>query len=64
VLSLLSYHCIWDVSIAIPTTVLTALALLRWCWADLQADSLDVSERQPAFLKDKGDALAAQGNYR
>jgi hypothetical protein len=32
--------------------------------AALQADSLDVSERQPAFLKDKGDALAAQGNYR
>ncbi|WIA41961.1 hypothetical protein OEZ86_009265 [Tetradesmus obliquus] len=29
-----------------------------------KADSLDVSERQPAFLKDKGDALAAQGNFR
>ncbi len=24
----------------------------------------DVSDRQPAFLKDKGDALYKQGNYR
>lgn len=38
--------------------VSTAHALL------LQSDSLDVSERQPAFLKDKADGLAAQGNYR
>lgn len=29
----------------------------------LQADSLDLADRQPAFLKDKGDAFAAQGNY-
>ena len=27
-------------------------------------DSLDVADRQPAFLKDKGDALYAQHNYR
>ena len=26
-------------------------------------DSLDISERQPVFLKDKGDALFAQRNY-
>jgi hypothetical protein len=29
----------------------------------VQGDSLDVADRQPAFLKDKGDAFAAQGNY-
>jgi dyslexia susceptibility 1 candidate gene 1 protein len=27
-------------------------------------DSTDVADRQPAFLKDKGDALFGQGNYR
>ena len=27
-------------------------------------DSVDISDRQPAFLKDKGDALYKQGNYR
>jgi dyslexia susceptibility 1 candidate gene 1 protein len=27
-------------------------------------DSVDVSDRQPVFLKDKGDALYKQGNYR
>lgn len=26
-------------------------------------DSLDISDRQPVFLKDKGDALFAQRNY-
>lgn len=25
---------------------------------------MNVADRQPAFLKDKGDAFAAQGNYR
>jgi hypothetical protein len=30
----------------------------------LLADSVDVSDRQPVFLKDKGDALYKQGNYR
>jgi dyslexia susceptibility 1 candidate gene 1 protein len=30
----------------------------------LLGDSADVSDRQPVFLKDKGDALYAQGNYR
>jgi hypothetical protein len=29
----------------------------------LQSDSLDVADRQPAFLKDKGDTFAAAGNY-
>ena len=28
------------------------------------ADSVDVADRQPAFLKDKGDALYKQGNFR
>lgn len=27
------------------------------------ANSVDVSDRQPIFLKDKGDALYAQGNF-
>lgn len=27
-------------------------------------DSVDIADRQPAFLKDKGDGLYAQGNYR
>ena len=27
------------------------------------ADSVDLSDRQPVFLKDKGDALFKQGNY-
>eukprot|EP00951_Prasinocladus_malaysianus_P026738 scaffold238143_cov52-Prasinocladus_malaysianus.AAC.1 len=27
-------------------------------------DSVDVAERQPVFLKDKGDALYKQGNYK
>ncbi|KAG1671888.1 hypothetical protein FOA52_003455 [Chlamydomonas sp. UWO 241] len=27
-------------------------------------DSVDVADRQPVFLKDKGDALYRQGNYR
>jgi dyslexia susceptibility 1 candidate gene 1 protein len=27
------------------------------------ADSADVADRTPAFLKDKGDALYWQGNY-
>ena len=31
--------------------------------ADAATDSLDVSDRQPVFLKDKGDALHAQRNY-
>lgn len=26
-------------------------------------NSIDISDRQPVFLKDKGDALYAQGNY-
>jgi predicted negative regulator of RcsB-dependent stress response len=26
-------------------------------------DTLDIAERQPVFLKDKGDALYAQGNF-
>ncbi|MEW5311990.1 MAG: hypothetical protein WDW38_003655 [Sanguina aurantia] len=30
----------------------------------LLADSVDVADRQPLFLKDKGDALYQQGNYR
>ena len=30
----------------------------------LMADSVDVADRQPAFLKDKGDALYKQGNFR
>jgi hypothetical protein len=30
----------------------------------LLTDSADMSDRQPAFLKDKGDALYKQGNYR
>eukprot|EP00983_Pelagomonas_calceolata_P002434 82065-Pelagomonas_calceolata.AAC.5 len=30
----------------------------------LLADSQDVADRQPVFLKDKGDALYKQGNYR
>ncbi|GAX82265.1 hypothetical protein CEUSTIGMA_g9693.t1 [Chlamydomonas eustigma] len=30
----------------------------------LLSDSADVSDRQPAFLKDKGDALYKQGNFR
>lgn len=30
----------------------------------LLADSVDVADRQPLFLKDKGDALYKQGNYR
>jgi hypothetical protein len=29
----------------------------------LQSDSLNVADHQPAFLKDKGDAFAAAGNY-
>lgn len=32
--------------------------------AALLADSMDVGDRQPAFLKDKGDGLYAQKNYR
>jgi dyslexia susceptibility 1 candidate gene 1 protein len=31
--------------------------------AAAHADSLDISDRQPVFLKDKGDALFAQRNY-
>lgn len=27
-------------------------------------DSTDVADRQPVFLKDKGDALYKQGNFR
>jgi dyslexia susceptibility 1 candidate gene 1 protein len=27
-------------------------------------DTTDISERQPVFLKDKGDAMFKQGNYR
>jgi dyslexia susceptibility 1 candidate gene 1 protein len=27
-------------------------------------DSVDVADRTPAFLKDKGDALYKQGNFR
>lgn len=27
-------------------------------------DSVDITERQPVFLKDKGDAMFKQGNYR
>lgn len=27
------------------------------------ADSLDITDRQPVFLKDKGDALFKQSNY-
>lgn len=30
----------------------------------LIADSADISDRQPLFLKDKGDALFRQANYR
>eukprot|EP00798_Chlamydomonas_sp_ICE-L_P002202 gene2202-33760_t len=30
----------------------------------LLADSNDISDRQPVFLKDKGDGLYKQGNYR
>lgn len=30
----------------------------------LLADSCDVADRQPVFLKDKGDGLFKQGNYR
>jgi hypothetical protein len=30
----------------------------------LLADSTDVADRQPLFLKDKGDALFKQANYR
>jgi len=30
----------------------------------LLADSQDVADRQPVFLKDKGDALYKQGNFR
>ncbi|KAJ9532516.1 hypothetical protein QJQ45_010595 [Haematococcus lacustris] len=30
----------------------------------LLADSVDVSDRQPVFLKDKGDGLYKQGNYK
>jgi hypothetical protein len=28
------------------------------------SDSVDMSERQPVFLKDKGDAMFRQGNFR
>lgn len=31
--------------------------------AAAMADSVDLSDRQPVFLKDKGDALFRQGNF-
>jgi hypothetical protein len=43
-----------------PVTAAPAPALLL---RSLQSDSMDVADRLPAFLKDKGDAFAAQGNY-
>lgn len=48
-------------------TVSTTVSLGNWLFLPvfiIQGDSVDVSDRQPAFLKDKGDGLAAQGNYR
>lgn len=41
-----------------------AVDLLPCSCVCVQDDSMDVADRQPAFLKDKGDGFAAQGNYR
>lgn len=54
-----------DETCAATRYVLTPIVLTTHAAAApaVQSDSMDVADRQPAFLKDKGDAFAAQGNY-
>lgn len=45
-------------------TASNVVTLAMHVMLQLLEDSVDVADRQPAFLKDKGDGLYAQANYR